>query len=495
MSKSHEALSTMVAMAHFDSIMTSGKIGPVISNNFDATAALRLSVLNEDWKEAGRMSYQCLGVGYASFKLLQSEAISGTQRQRSAEASSKAFSTLLCDQVKKDHRAMFFGNLREKLSQRMPVNDTSWRESLHMLENGQSSDVPLLNGLSHFTLPSAAPGRKAAEDATITGLSRGLLGLLHAEFNLAFQTQKTEAKSLLNANFTEGLRATNEQFEELLRSGQQHIFDSLISNHSVNDAIQFASSLAGLIEHRMPGFARAQAYAALATRILRGQGKYDAAAELGREALKASALTREAVASHAASYLLAMDLLEREYRKEVIPISDRGSASQFDVPLPEGHKISLHLLDQVEEGEFIEVEGFAITQKVIFSSDGKPHSRMEIIDPSSGAKAFIVAVNTQFPNLGVTKGAFCRASGIYRRMSKLYDQKPAIEINDLPLESLANESWRIAFLISVDRWFRCWSSSGTNIYWSLGPQRRPQNDTELGYFGAGEIIYRPLIRK
>ena len=495
MTEKHEVLSTMVAGARLESMMGSGRIGPLISSNFNWAAALRKATLEEDWQEVGRLGAQCLGWGYATFRLLQSEAIAESQRQRNAEASSKAFVELLRAQAKSDHRAEFFAQLRDKLDQRRPDRLIKWQESLQMLERGQTREVPLLKALAHLTPPSDAPGRQAAEDATIMGLSRGLHGLLHAEFNLAFQARKAEDESLLEADLTGALKAAVGRFGELLRSGQQHLHTTLLANRSVEDTVQAATSLAGLIEYQLPGFARAQALAALATRALRSRQKDGAPEELGRMAMQAGALTREAVASHAASYLLAMALLAPESRKEVELVWKEDSALPFDVSLPRGQSIPLHMLDRVEEGEFIEVEGFALALQVEIPSDGMPLTRVELIDPSSGARAVIVAVKNQLANLGVTKGAFCRINGIYRRKSKLYEQKPAIEVDFLPLGMLASQSWRIAFLISVDRWFRCWSSSGTNMYWSLGPHRRPRTGNELGYYGAGELIYRPFVRK
>lgn len=471
-----------------------GRADRVMDGQFNETIALRRAVLEENWPQVAELAVRCLGLGYGSFRALRSEAVVAARTARNTKSAGNALANMLRAAAKGERRAEFFAKIRELAAERRPDHLDKLEESLQKLEQGETRGVPILQALAEFEPPSDAPGRQGAESAAIMALSRGMLGMVHAEFNLAFQALKPKAKPLLELDLQDSFKAAVEDFKADLRAGQHELYAALLAHRSKREAAQAACSLAGMLEERLPRFTRAQAHVALVTRALRAQGKGGAAEKLGHQAMQAGALTREAIASHAASYQLALGLLAAEPPSGVARLYKQVSTLPFDVALPNGRDTALAKVDQAQDGDFVEVEGFVAAIRVGRSADKKLLSHVELYDPSSKARAYAASVYTHLPHVGVTLGAFCRLSGTYRQASILFHNRPAIEIDRLSLADLSDESWWVAFLRSAERWFQCWPN-GINMYWSLEPHRRARADSETDYFGAGDLIYSPLLRR
>ena len=488
-----EAFEREITRSRLETFPGAGHVGWMIGSQFDEAAALRKAVLEEKWPQVAELAVRCLGLGYGSFRVLRSEAVVAAKAARNTKSASNTFAEILRNAAKSDQRAEFFGKIRELVTEQRPDRLDELEESLQKLEQGKTRGVPILQALAKFEPPSDAPGRQMAESTAIMALSRGMLGMVHAEFNLAFQALSSRTDSLLEPDLQDSFKAAVEDFKADLRAGQHELYAALLAHRSKREAAQVACSLAGMIEERLPRFARAQARVARATRALRAQKKGGASEKLGHQAMRAGALTREAIASHAASYQLALGLLAHEPPSNVARLYEKATALPFDVALPNGKDTALAKLEQAQDGDFVEVEGFATAFQVGRSSDKELLSHMELYDPSSKARIYAAAIYTHLPHVGVTLGAFCRLSGIWREKSKLFRNAAAVEIDRLSLADLSDKSWWVAFLRSADRWFQCWPN-GINMYWSLEPHRRARTDDEVDYFGAGDLIYPPLVR-
>lgn len=495
MTKQPERLVTEAATARLEYYPGSSNVASLTKSHLDEVVALQDMTLEEDWLKAVDISIRCLGLGYGSFRLLMGERRVAAKRQANVKAVGEALSKSLHSFAQSEHWTEVIRSMHEKLDGIRPERPPEMEDTLKKLERGEiTEDLPFLRGLIRPERGTGAPGRKMVEDITIMVLCRGLLGRTHAEFNRAFEAWSLKAESLLEMDLYSTFKTAVDGFCEALRAGQRDIFGTLLTDRSTGDRVGAAYSLAALIEERLPLFARAQACATLATQVLRGQGKGTAAEKLGGLAAQAGALTREAVASHAASYRMALSLLDPEPEEDVAQLLKKISTIAFDTAIPNGRNTELAKLAKVEDGDYIEVEGFATSINVDTTSDGKLISQVELIDPSSGATASAVAVYVHLLHLGVTEGAFCRVNGKYRKKSVLLGNRRAIEVDRLSLARLRKKCWRIAFLQASKRWFQCWPN-GINMYWSLGPHRRAQTDDEVTYYGAAELIHTPLVRK
>jgi hypothetical protein len=283
-----------------------------------------------------------------------------------------------------------------------------------------------------------------------------------------------------------------DDFEGQVRRGQHTIYAALVTRQPMAAVADAATSLAGAIERSLPMFARTQAAIRVAMSRLRALGKGTAAERLGRLGVRAGALTREAIASHCACYRLAVSVLGPQPAKDVSSLLRKTDSLPFSVTLPNGKNTALKELGASLEGTFVEIEGFVEAVTADRQGDGKLISQVTLLDASSGNEADAVTVFAHLPHAGVTKDAFCRLSGIYRSSSSLFQGRPAVETDVLSLSELSKASWQIAFLRLADRWFQPWRA-GANLYWSLGPHGN-EDDGE-GFFGAGELLFMPFIRR
>lgn len=482
---------------HLEHYSVSSNVAALTKSHINEAFALQDALLKENWPTAAVLGIRCLGLGHGSFRFLLSERKAGAKRQAHMKAVGEALYQHLHSRAQDRHWPEFIGELRKKLEEIPSEHLREMEDDLRKLEKGQITKD--LSFLHRFIRPEQdLSERKMVDDTAIMLLSKGLLGYIHAEFNRVFQgrSPNAESESLLLVDVHSAFDATVKEFGEALRAGQRAMFSMLLADQSTLNRIDAAYSLASFIEERLPRFTRAQACAMLATRVLRQQGKGTAAEKLGRLAVEAGTLTREAVASHAASYRMAMSLLynELELEEDMAQLLKRIPGLSFDISIPNGRNTELAKLAKVKDGDYVEVEGFANSVDVGRSADGKLIAQLELVDPSSGVTASAVAIYTNLINLGVTEGVFCRVNGTYCRKSSLLGNKPAIEVERLSLAGLIKKCWRIAFLESSKRWFQCWPN-GINMYWSLGPHRRARAGDEVTHYGAAELFHTPMLRR
>ena len=333
---------------------------------------------------------------------------------------------------------------------------------LQVIEQGVVTKISFV-GDSMAVSSDDSPLRGLPRDAAIAGLSRGLLGLVHAELNRALEAIPPSGRD--RSGMEEAFRYECDSFGEQLREKQLAVQSTLAAG-SAEVAVDQLGSLTGFIERSLTRFARAQGRARHVTHLLLADGKDAEAKRLGHLTALAGGLTREAIGSHAAGYNLALDLLDPVVLGG--PLRAQAASLPFEVALPTGESTALSDAGSVD-GAFIEVEGFIDRIEVRLSGDGKLIGQVDLLDPADGSRVSAIALFVQPLHVGITLSSFMRATGTFRSASTLRDGQPALEIERLSLADLSAAAWRFAFLQSAGR-MRIGRSARTN---SLPPMARP----------------------
>ncbi|WP_120633268.1 hypothetical protein [Ruegeria sp. EL01] len=488
--------------------------------------SVRQGVIDQDWPSLADQGLRCLALGHASFRLLQEAETVASARDQSEHRQAEHYANLLMNAVGGGGGQAFLEGLREKLADSDPAarlesaisriehrlgqelkpslksrirsasktieERVDLDASVAMLEEGKTKDVPLLELYSFRLAASQADQIKAQSDLVLSCLSRGLLARVHAEFHLSQRTNRAPSRSSDIDRHHQATEAVLVNAERWLERGQRRIYCALAGQESADHTARAAMALAVEIERRLPIFVRTQGAIRQTMLFLRDDGKGAASERMGRLAARAGMLTREAIASHCASYRMALHALSLHPPEEVDALMRRTETTAFDGPLPNGRDVPLKDLDAVNDGDFVEIEGFVRSLEALRLGDGKLVSRVVLHDPSSDTTANAVAIFAHLPHAGVTLDSFVRANGLFKAGSTLFGGEPAVEIDALALNDLGQSSWRVAFLGLADRWFEPWRN-GANLIWSLGPHGLGDDDEMR--FGAGELLYLPLFRR
>ncbi|QFU08706.1 hypothetical protein PARPLA_02351 [Rhodobacteraceae bacterium THAF1] len=491
-----------------------------------AALSVRQGVTDQDWPSLADQGLSCLALGHASFRLLQEAETVASARDQSERRQAKYYAKLLVNAVGGGGGQPFLEALRAKLSDSDPaarldsaisrierrlgrelrpslksrIRSASQRfeervgldASVAMLEQGKTKGVPLLEPYSFRLAASQADQIKAQSDLVLSCLSRGLLARVHAEFHLSHCTNRAPSRSSDIDRHRQATEAVLEDAERWLGRGQRRIYCALAGQKSTDQTARAAMALAVEIERRLPIFVRAQGAIRQTMLFLRDDGKGAASERMGRLAARAGMLTREVIASHCASYRIALHALSLHPPEDVDAFLRRTDTTAFDGPLPNGRDVALKDIDATQDGDFVEIEGFVRSVEALRLGDGKLISRVVLHDPSSDTTANAVTIFAHLPHAGVTLDSFVRVSGLFKAGSSLFDNEPAVEIDTLAMNDLGRSSWRMAFLGLADRWFEPWRN-GANLIWSLGPHGLGDDDEMR--FGAGELLYLPLFRR
>jgi hypothetical protein len=486
-----QALSTVSAtVAH--SLLTSSSLAADLDSLFttlnDDMVRLRQAAGSEDWDAVFQQAVHSLGFGYAAFCTIQSGAAQVGRQGATLDAAGRSLAAVFRAIARNEQREEYLTDFRAYLAANKPEKLAELEPSLQRLAEGKVSNVTLLEDLTRPRAVREDQLLTLVGDTAVGALSRGLLGQVHANFNRAYRAGLDPAGDLETA-----LAVEIADLQAALRSRQLAIFQAAVADRPADDLAEAALALAGLVERRLPAFASTQARAILAAGALREQGKGGAARQLGRLAAQAGGITREALASQAAGYRLALGVLRSTPDDEIVALVGKATGLAFDAALPDGKNTELAKVAQAQDGAYLEIEGFVASLETAHSSDGKIVSRAQLVDASNGAAATIATVYTDLAHTGVTRGSFARVNGFFRTASVLDQERPAIEVDKLALADLAKASWRIAFLRAADPWYQAWRN-GINMTWSLGPHQVAALAAADASEGAGELIYPPFVR-
>ncbi|WP_020415054.1 hypothetical protein [Microbulbifer variabilis] len=495
---------------------------PALQRLFREAIAVQKTLLTFSWNQLEQQARLCLGLGYAEFRNLQSRADNASELNQIDHRMGLEFLYVLRGIAISESRDQFATNLEDGLQQmdidsrldrllakaeemvgsevpnsiverlRTRLADIGIRAdiqaSMEGLASGDTENISLLNAYLPNTDKPLNPGLESGADAVMMCLCRGLLALVHAQFNNAVSTGGH--KPGFSTDDIGEVKAITREFTDFIEGWQKQIYSAVLIGNPEN-ITNISLLFAGEIERNLPALIGAQAAMHNVIQELLGRGSGGLAERVGDIAVDAHFLTRKAIASHVACYRLAASTSGLEIPKDIKELQKGIASMSFSTALPNGKNVELAKLSNHLDGEFIEVRGFVKNVTSPPQEGGMLLSHIKLHDPSSDAEANAVVRFSHLPHAGVTKGAFCRLSGIFRKSSSLLSGRPGVEVDALALADIGENSFDIAFMRLASRWFQPWRSNA-NLYWSLGVQS-PDSSDETSQ-GAAELLFTPLIR-
>ncbi|WP_444888764.1 hypothetical protein [Microbulbifer sp. JMSA008] len=508
--------------AQFDLLPAFNKQPTELLKLFREALTLQQSILSHSWKELDQQARLCIGLGYGEYRNLQGHLESTNYLHTLHHRMGLEFLFVLRGIAIGESRNQWSENLKQRIRSMDPEDRLNkilvkaeelagnklseqtltrlrkkiaglderinLQESMARLANGEIKNIDLLKAYFPENTSSMALRLNSAADAVIMCLSRGLLALTHAQFNIALDTEA--ASTDFSKRNIHSIKTIIKVFSSLLKSGHKRIYSALLLGKSV-EIKQACLFLAGDIESKLPQFASAQAVIHNTITELLRRGSGGLAERLGDLAVDAHFLTRIAIASQAACYRLALGCEGLNSDREIKNLQKNIYTMPFSTTLPNGKNIELSKLEATPEGEFVEIRGFVEEVTSPPQEGGMLLSHLMLKDPSSNAEANAVVRFAHLPHAGICPGAFCRLSGTYRHHSSLFDGKPAVEVDSLALVEIGKSSFEVSFIRLANRWFQPWRSNA-NLYWSLGAHQVDEHSEAT--LGAGELLFTPLIR-
>lgn len=464
-----------------------------VLNISNALVNHRRVVRSAEWEPVLEASASILGLGYTYLGILRHSASASTHSNQAFANVGDTFRKVFAAIARDDAREQVVSETRARLSQEDPELLSRIENILQQIELGNARFPQIGERISNVRSANADAAIRSAASLAVAALSRGLQGLMHYYFNVSFSSFDP-ASSIDNLDRVQiAFSQILEKNQSVLLSAQRQLYASVVNDVDTNVVIESAYRLVRLVEDITPSFAAAQARFLRIAHGLRDAGKGGASEKAGALLASAGFLFREAIASHAAANALIFEV-DGTRSSQVEQLLTKANDVAFDTDIPDGKNTELSKLDAVDDGTFVEVSGFAQSFQQQRSSDGKLISRVEILDPSSGAKASASAVFVHLPHAGVTEGAFLNMSGVYRSSSDLLGGEAGIEIDVLSLADLAARSWRIQLLRYAEPWFEVWRNQ-LNLYWSIGPHAFAEDDSEEANRGAAELVFTKFARE
>ncbi|MCO1336371.1 hypothetical protein MO867_18725 [Microbulbifer sp. OS29] len=489
---------------------------------FTEALSIQKSLLSFSWSQLEQQARRCLGIGYAEFRNLQCRADNTFKLQQIDHRMGLEFLFVLRGIAISDSREQFVANLQEKLLQ-SDTNDRLDRllvkteemlgtevpesmveklrarlagietradiqTSMESLASGEIENINFLDAYLPNKKKPINPGLDSGIDAVSTCLCRGLMALVHAQFNNALKVGGH--KSEFAAEDITAVKSVTRGFSDFLQGWQKQIYSALLVGDPksiTNTSILFA----GEIERKIPSLAGAAAAIQNVIQSLLQRNSGGLAERLGDIAVDTHFLIRKAIASHVACYRLAASTNGLDTPKDIKNLQKNITSMTFTTRLPNGKNVELAKLNNDLDGEFVEIRGFVKEVSSPPQEGGMLLSHLKLQDPSSDAEANAVVRFSHLPHAGVTKGAFCRLSGIFNKSSSLLSGREAVEVDALSLADLGKTSFDIAFMRLASRWFQPWRSNA-NLYWSLGAHSSEEGIVDSQ--GAAELLFTPLIR-
>lgn len=514
---SAEEILQLIRLDPIPSYLSASQYLPV----FDAVVDLRQRGIEADWHVTLDSGWRCLGLAHAALQLHQDHA-SALRRTLSLQQLSDDFVDAAMEETFADENraellselqasgddidpldgvdtamalieddpqfADISGEFDELRAQLTQIHQSAFDE-ISALVNTDTGDA-LLEALG--AQREAAIGAMLEDNAMVLAcLSRGLIAVAHAGFNLTSRNEETIG-AFVATDYLGAVDRAIHRFAERLRKAQLELYVSCAQDSS-EAAGRAGEHIVTEVERALPTFLRSQAVIRQAMEHLRDIGRNGDAEILGRRAARAGGLTREALGSHIAAARIMQEIASGFRSEAVTELIEKASATAFDGNLPDGRNTTINNLADRPNGEFVEVEGFVNTLEVLEPPGRNRVSRIGLLDPSSGATFQAVLLFAHLPHAGITQGAYIRLHGTVQSSSDLNEGEPAVEIDRLALAELAETCWRVAFLRSAEPWYEVWRSNA-NMIWSIGPHR-PLDQQDVVALGAADLVYPPFVRE
>lgn len=452
--------------------------------------AIGQALVEGDWGAMRYRSLRSMGTGMAALYRLQ-----GVAPLRTSDATVAVARTL-----QNAYRSIAASPNRDELLEKLrialdevggPDAVARVEDSLAAIAQGNLTETPLWKAHSRrstFQLPLSGV------DQLVAAVTRGLLGLAHFEFNRAFNYWEEHAAELTDKHMVHrpALGELVAGFSRELRARQAAIQGALTRKDTLGTVQHDIRMLLDFTLSQTQVFARAQAAASQAITLLIQSGRGGAAEEIGDLAIAAGTATREAIASTAAALALAMKLATAGRDGTDIELVRSASTLPFDTTLPDGRNTKLSKLDELPDGDFVEILAVVEAATAGRDGDGKLLGHLDLTDPSSGAQARAVGIFTDWRHVGVTRGSFCRFSATYHPSLAQLGGQAGLLIDRLAESQLASESWRFAFLRSARYWFEPFRN-GHNMFWSMGPHDTSESLEDSDRVGAAELVFLKLL--
>lgn len=492
---------------------------------FESLVDLRLKAIEADWRVIFELGYRCQGLAHSTLRLFRDQIDTTSRKLMIQQLGLEFLEATFRDSLFPEEQEQVIADLLERAEtidplakardaierlQQDPVfTAISTEDATGIIEEVQQryrevfdsikSDVQIAsahpNSFSFLELATNNSNRSdtgfaAGGGMIIVGLSRGLVAVVHAAFNLT-RRDESMIESLLSNDHLEVAKQRVDLFGRQLKQLQLDLFSACIRGDSsgLHRATLF---VVDTIEGTLPAFMRFQAVLRQATERLLAIGRNGDAELLGYQNMLAGSLTREALGSHVAALRLQIEIGSGAVSTAVSELLESSRQLGFDGAVPDGRNTEIKDLPATQDGTFVEVKGFANKIEVFQEGDKPRISRVELLDPSNGTVFSAVIPFSHFPHMGLTPGAYCRLNGNLRSSSPLNRDAPAIEIDRVSLSSLARQSWRFAFIRIAEPWYEVLRSK-LNMAWSIGPHHPPDDEQQVAE-GAADLIYPPFIR-
>lgn len=448
---------------------------------------LRRSLLDNDWTKVLTISKASVGLSMyliSNFRMQAPDRVL-TQKHILFQFHYHAFRAA----AKSPNREEFFSTLEEKIEQSNPDVLNRLKPSFLKLKEGRLSNVPLLDSLKNQDAIVLSPREI---NIVLSTLSRGMLGLIHYEFNKSFSYWTENSKLLERKDLLTTLAYIINNYRNKLNSYQANIQGFLMKDCSNPEIELELHRIRDYIFTKLPRFVRVLAASWLAAKLAIEQGKGDLANKIGSLNEMAGTLTRESIASLITSTKLSVDLeyARHSHEFEKIDIIKKAIKIPFQSNIPDGKNTSLSSLPNVADGDFIEVKSFITKIHTKRNESDELICIIELFDPSSNTKAKAVSKFVNFHHIGLRQFSYCRINAEYKSNIPALDGEHGLLIDRFSQEKLSDESWRYAFIISAKKWYSAYPN-GHNIFWSLGPHI-PASDISLAECdtaGAAELYF------
>ena len=318
---------------------------------------------------------------------------------------------------------------------------------------------------------------------TLSTLVRCFLGILYSRFNLNLKFL-SKGPHLKPQSELEQLEQNYFSFYNTLEVQQKTIYVSLIQGNGVLKACQ---NLTDWIEENLPEWIQIQNKISCLSQLQELSNTL--AKKLGALSTLSGDLTRNLIASYAATYVLTLEQKGVNLPGNKKSLAEQSITLPFVLKLPNGKNVSIANLNKEKDGKFVEIMGKVGEHQIVKSTDKDLISKLMVVDISNQSQIEIVAPYVHFAHIGIAQGAICNIHGYYEKKCNMAGKKPAIVVDTLSLRSkLIKSSWKAAFFDLARDYYPRWAN-GLNMSWSISPHDT-RSLTSLDFpMGAGELLF------
>ncbi len=450
----------------------------------------RNALINDDWSTLEELANKGLGIAYGRYREIRRSTLG---KDLSANADSFA-KNLIQHAGDEDTRKAFFDKVKEELLNIDPNVDPNLLEGLDEMSVGNTNNTPI-NTLLEGTDFNATDETMITD--TIEGVvglaTKSLMALAYANFHQHNEfISETQSVAAHGDEFLDLLIEPVDSFEGDLSAHLKGLYSDLVTDKGVS---QGAEKIMQFLEENLPEYCRTQAVIRQYAIALKDAGRGTASEKVGALAVRAGDVTREAFAAYSSAYYLSLQSTVGTGSKKARSILKKSNSYSFDKSFPNGKNVSIAKVDDLNDGDYVEVIGQVKSIETGRDSDDKLVTQVTLYDPSSKTEMTAAAVYVHFRHIGLLEGSYARVSGTWKSGSVINHNNPALEIEKLSVNELSKASWRIAFLDLSDKFVDRWPG-GFNIQFGVAPHiSTPEgDDSESEILGAGELIFKPFRR-